>query len=177
MRIRAVALTSLAANVLVAAISVHGEGLWDLVSILAIGATLGTAALGYLAVTSRFQTPATASPGPEVAARVEGHGLDNDAWLRLVEEDVDLIDELDRHRNGLDESGRAVADHVTSRLREVLERANVDVIEEDVGFDRLRHAPIESQLPAAGTPILEVVSPGFAIGPRVLRRAQVRVRL
>jgi hypothetical protein len=183
-----------------AAAAVMRHGIYDLESLLAIAAWLATTYLVYLVAfpgtlrsASRASgrapgtpalapAPSEAAPAPTpvvpepVAFAPGGNGLENDAWVRLVEEDVALIDELDRHRSGLDESGRAVADHMSSRLREVLERAEVEVIDDDASFDRLRHAPLNPQgAPEVGTPIAEVVSPGFAIGPRVLRRAQVRL--
>ena len=167
MSTRAAAAVALVATAAVAVISIYRHGLVDALSALAILACLASA---YLA--SRV------SQRPEPApSRSERTGPDRGAWVRLVEEDVDLIDELDRHRAELDPSGRALADHVTARLEEVLLRAGVEVIEADTRFDRLRHAPLGSGADSKpGAAIAEVVSPGFAIGRRVLRRAQVRLR-
>lgn len=183
MSIRNAAATAFAATALVAALALYREGLWDLVAFLALLASMATGYLSYRALFAPRLGPSGSAGVPTAAAPVApvpappGDGLDNDAWLRLVEEDVELIDELDRHRLGLDDSGQALADHVTARLREVLERADVEVIDADLRFDRVRHAPVDSPAaPAPGAVIAEVVSPGFAVGPRVLRRAQVRLR-
>jgi GrpE len=167
MNVRTAPTLAASASVLLAAIALFREETWDLLSVVAVASCVVTACLAYL----------VAVPGGKPAARPEPSRADDGAWTRLVEEDVELIDELDRHRGGLDASGRAVADHVTSRLEEVLDRAGVEVIEADVAFDRLRHAPLDSNgVPKQGTAIAEVVSSGFAIGDRVLRRAHVRLR-
>jgi hypothetical protein len=148
------------------------HGMFYALSLLAIAAWVATTDLAWRAASRQASRPAWPVDVPE-----GGDGLDNRAWVRLVEEDIALIDELDRHRQGLDESGRALADHVTARLRELLERADVEVIDEETRFDRLRHAPVDSAGVATGrAATVEVISPGFAIGPRVLRRARVRLR-
>jgi GrpE len=166
MNVRTALALAASASVLLAAIALLREETWDLLSVVAVASGVGTAYLAYLVALSG-----------EPAARPEPPRADDRAWTRLVEEDVELIDELDRHRGGLDASGRAVADHVTSRLEEVLDRVGVEVIVADVAFDRIRHAPLDSNgVPKQGTAIAEVVSPGFAIGDRVLRRAHVRLR-
>ena len=93
------------------------------------------------------------------------------AWIGLARECVDLFDEMDRAA-----AGSIPADHVRSRLQELLERSGVDVIENDTVFQRTRHqVKNTTRMVADGTPIRQVVSPGFAIDALVLRRAMVRI--
>jgi molecular chaperone GrpE (heat shock protein) len=107
--------------------------------------------------------------------------LHDDSWMELVEGCVEIIDELDRHMNPLDAprrevDGQVVADVVVIRMEELLQRSGVDVISGEPIFDPRRHQPIEASAKASpGAPISETLSPGFAVGRRVLRRARVRV--
>ena len=101
--------------------------------------------------------------------------LDNEPWLSLVEECVEVLDELDEHRPGFDPARRELAEHVMNSLELALEGSGVKVISNDVAFDRARHKPEKASTPASGTTIVETLSPGFAVGPRVLRRARVRL--
>jgi hypothetical protein len=97
-------------------------------------------------------------------------------WLDLVEEIVLLFDELEQSADKMEPQGRAIALHVCDRLREILERSGVEVIANDSTFDLMRHRPepAVASVPA-GSPIQETLSPGFAVGRRVLRRAIVRI--
>jgi GrpE len=151
-------------TLITSAVSLYRHGLGDLLSGLAI--------LAFVGCCFAYRTAAR----PARRATAPGPPSDDRAWIQLVEEDVELIDELDRHRSRLDDSGRALADHVTSRLQEALERSGVEVIEGDVRYDRMRHAAVQSDRPSLqGAAIAEVVSPGFAIGRQVVRRARVRL--
>ena len=97
--------------------------------------------------------------------------------MKLVEECVEIVDELDSHMDGLDAPRRELARHVVLRMEEILGRSGVEVIMNDATFDRARHKPTTAS--AATTPgaaISETLSPGFAVGRRVLRRARVRVK-
>ncbi len=141
----------------------------------------------------RFTTPALAvsppvqyaSPGPATLASIppppheatSSNSLDNRQWVSLVEECVELFDEFERHKESFDDSSRELAEHINSRLQEILERAGVETIASDSNFDPRRHKPknaisVEATVNAL---IAETISPGFAIGPRVLRRAHVRL--
>jgi hypothetical protein len=102
--------------------------------------------------------------------------LDNGPWLKLVEECVDMVDEFDRHLSRLDEPQRELAEHIISRVQEALERSGVEVIFTAEEFDRARHQPDGSRGPVpSNATVAEVLSPGFALGPRVFRRARVRL--
>ena len=102
--------------------------------------------------------------------------LEDGPWIKLVEECVEMIDELDEHMAGFDAPRRELADHVILRLKEILERSGVEVISNEAAFDRSRHKTAgESAAPVPGAAISEILSPGFAVGRRVLRRARVRV--
>src|SRR5215216_2440197 len=87
-------------------------------------------------------------------------------WTELAEGCVDVIDELDQQ----------LAEHVMLRLEEVLERSGVEVIVDEASFDRARHRPLSGGVEVSnGAAITETISPGFAVGQRVLRRARVQV--
>jgi molecular chaperone GrpE (heat shock protein) len=102
--------------------------------------------------------------------------LRNGPWLGLVEDCVDLFDELERLHAHLDPGRQEMADHVAYRLRDILERSGLSVISDDQSFDRSRHEadPADQQV-ESGARIAETVSPGFAAGRRVFRRARVRL--
>jgi hypothetical protein len=100
----------------------------------------------------------------------------DEQWMDLVEECVGVVKDLDRHMNGFDSARQELADHVILSLAEGLERTGVELISDDEIFDSKRHEPANATARVApGTPIAEILSPGFAVGRRVLRRAQVRV--
>jgi hypothetical protein len=102
--------------------------------------------------------------------------LDNETWLKLVQECVDLFDELDRSKNDLDAAPRAISQHVMDRYLEIFERCGLEIISGNEHFDRNRHSIIDSASSSKKELYVdEVISPGFAIGNRVLRRAHVRV--
>lgn len=100
--------------------------------------------------------------------------LEDKRWMRLVEECVEVVDELDQHMDRFDAPRREVAKHVILRLEEILGRSGVEVISNETAFDRGRHKPAgENTVPGAA--ISETLSPGFAVEHRVLRRARVRL--
>lgn len=102
--------------------------------------------------------------------------LENKPWLNLIEECVDLYDELDRLRPSLDAASAEFADHCRCRLLEILERCGVSILAEDTAFDRSRHqAESTNESPHEGAPIEATLSPGFAVGRRVFRRARVKL--
>jgi len=105
-----------------------------------------------------------------------GDLLMNKPWLKLATECIDLLDELDKRSASFDRSRQELAIYVCSQLELKLERAGADVIADDAVFDEKRHLPepAESRV-APGTAIAETLSPGFVVGPRVLRRARVRL--
>lgn len=102
--------------------------------------------------------------------------LNNRPWTELVENCVEIIDELDEHMASFDAPSREVAGHVVLRLEEILARSGVEVISDDTVFDRTRHKPdVAHAMAGNGAAVRKTLSPGFAIGPRVLRRARVRL--
>jgi hypothetical protein len=107
---------------------------------------------------------------PEEPPRADGQ------WMELVEECVGVVKDLDRHMGGFDPARQEVADHVILSLAEGLERTGVDLISDEEVFDSKRHESVEAKSGTApGATIAETLSPGFAVGRRVLRKAQVRV--
>jgi hypothetical protein len=121
--------------------------------------------------------PSPAGPAPDRRSLIaETDSSRSRQWLKLVGECVDLVDELDRHIPNLDAGRQDLADHVICRLQEILERTDVQTISGEAAFDRGRHQVDSSGGPAVpGRRIAETLSPGFAVGTRVLRRARVKV--
>lgn len=119
-------------------------------------------------------TPSYVSPSMIEAD--DSDPLSNKRWVTLVEEFVDLFDELDRHFASFDPVRQELADHILLRLQEIMVRSGVELITDNTTFDSHRHKPEQvgsGQIP--DTIMVEIISPGFAIGPRVLRRARVRL--
>lgn len=161
--------------------------------ILAAATTVATVVACVILSALRFNAPALAvsppvqyaSPGPAPLASIppsppdaaSSNPLDNRQWMSLVEECVELFDEFERHKASFDASSRELADHINSRLQEILERAGVETIASDSNFDPRRHKS-QNTISVEATEhalITETLSPGFAVGPRVLRRAHVRL--
>ncbi len=102
--------------------------------------------------------------------------LEDGRWMKLVEECVEVVDELDEHMDSFDAPRREVAGHVILRLEEILGRSGVEIISNDAVFDRARHKPDADHTGTDnGAAVRGTLSPGFAVGSRVLRRARVRV--
>ena len=96
--------------------------------------------------------------------------------MKLVEECVEVVDELEEHMDSFDAPRREVARHVILRLEEILRRSGVEIISNDSIFNRARHKPDTNHAATDdGAAVRETLSPGFAVGPRVLRRARVRL--
>lgn len=161
------------------ALSVTGYG----AVVMMVGALLGLVAVSLLALLRGVPVGNEARPAPPTnvaaapASRIEvSRPPENGSWIKLVEGCVDVVDELDEHSDGFDTSRRELASHVVLRLEEVLERSGVEIITGEPTFDRARHKPVGTGAAASpGTTISETLSPGFAVGPRVLRRAKVRL--
>ncbi len=117
---------------------------------------------------------AAPAPGP-VELRGTEDPLHDEAWTGLVESCVELVDELDRTRERFDPARRELTEHVLLRLEEILDRPGIEVIRDEKSFSRDRHQP--DRKAAAGSAVVETLSPGFAIGRRVLRRAKVRLEV
>lgn len=130
-------------------------------------------------------TPITAVGGdkaeaqPQAFSHAEAPSLLNDRpFAKLAEFCVDLFDELDDASLHFDEARREVALHVKERLQEALLACGVEVIDQDAPFDRSLHQPIRKTSGVApGDPRwrARIVSPGFKLERRVLRRARADV--
>jgi hypothetical protein len=124
-----------------------------------------------------LQTHST-SPDSSLTAPqlVKEEPLNNESWLHLAEECIGIFDELDRIAPNVDTARQEMIRHVKSRLQEILTRSGVKLISHDTAYDRSRHQlePPNLDIPS-GTPTIEIVSPGFVVGRRVLRPAHVRV--
>jgi hypothetical protein len=105
-----------------------------------------------------------------------GDLLDNTQWLALVEDCIEVFAELDRNYASFDAPRQALARHISLRIEEILGRSGVTIIQGETTFERQRHQPEDATMSvASGTPIVETLSPGFAVGSRILRRARVRL--
>jgi molecular chaperone GrpE (heat shock protein) len=101
---------------------------------------------------------------------------DDEHWLKLVEECVLLYNDLDQRIASFNPERKELAEHILLQLQEILERSGVELITEDTIFERRRHQAVQPASKAIpGTPIVETLSPGFAVGRHVLRRARVRL--
>jgi hypothetical protein len=104
--------------------------------------------------------------------------LDNRPWIKLVEEVVELFNEIESIYPRLHPPAQELAKHLKDRLVEVLERNRVDILHKGeiaVRFNRARHQPAAPPADPEVAVVAEVLSPGFAVGRRVLRRAHVRL--
>lgn len=148
-----------------------------------LGSAVMVAAYFLLRGSSRSRRPVEPSAAPMTTLESEPAGfaapadpLENKPWVKLVEECVELVDELDGHARSFDRPRQELAEYVILRLEEVLERSGVEVIAGEPTFDRGRHKPDGAGAAAdPGAAVSETLSPGFAVGRRVLRRARVRV--
>lgn len=101
--------------------------------------------------------------------------LDNKNWLKMQEEVIRLGDELDKLMPALLPDAKSIAGHIADRLTEILDRNGAEMIDSETVFDIRRHQPIPSRPVPDGTPIIKVISPGWRVEDRVLRRAKVEV--
>jgi hypothetical protein len=155
-----------------------GAGILLVVKPRAITTEIAESSVRAAAVSREATDPApTAEEPSEPLAREaqDDEALDNRPWLKLVEENVALFDELDRHRSAFDPARQEVADHVICRLQEILERCGVESISCDGGFDRSRHQPDGAARVLPGARVTRTLSSGFRVGNRILRRARVEV--
>ncbi len=141
-----------------------------LVSIVAICFVI---ALASRRTRRREHAPALSMPtSPEATSQTSSDGQ----WLKVVGESVGMFGELADRRGEFSSRERDLAEHVMHRIEESLERSGVEVIRHDGGaFDRLRHQPERGVNADPGFAISQTVTPGFAVGPRVFRRAEVKL--
>lgn len=128
-------------------------------------------------ITLASQAKVSESPSsPQLVPSNRDSLMNDERWLKLVEECVALFDDLDSRLASFDPSRQALVEHVLLQLQEILERSGVELIVNDTTFERRRHQPDQPASGAVpGTPIIATLSPGFALGRRVLRRARVRL--
>lgn len=125
---------------------------------------------------SRAGSGASAPSHTETSDLEPASPLKDGRWMKLVEECVEVVDELDEHMGNFDVPRREVAGHFMLRLQEILGRSGVEIVSNEAIFDRARHKPEADQAATEnGAAVSETLSPGFALGPRVLRRARVRL--
>lgn len=121
--------------------------------------------------------PLDISPHPPAKSEISDDPLYNKLWIKLAEECVELFDELDRQLKFFDPPRSEIASHVCCRLQEMLQRSGVELIAETALFERTLHQP---EIPTAGmsngADTAIILSPGFRIGRRILRRARVELQ-
>lgn len=104
--------------------------------------------------------------------------LDNRPFAKLAEFCVDLFDELDEASPQFDEPRREVATHVLDRLQDALIACGLEPIDQNAVFDRALHQPVRRTsgiAPGDRGWLARIVSPGFKVDRRVLRRARVEI--
>lgn len=125
---------------------------------------------------SGVRSGASTLPQTETSSLERASPVEDGHWMKLVEECVEVVDELDEHMGNFDAPRREVAGHVLLRLEEILGRSGVEIISNDTVFDRARHKPdADHAATDDGAAVRETLSPGFVVGPRVLRRARVQL--
>ena len=125
---------------------------------------------------SGVRSGASTLPQTETSSLERASPVEDGHWMKLVEECVEVVDELDEHMGSFDAPRREVAGHVLLRLEEILGRSGVEIISNDTVFDRARHKPdADHAATDDGAAVRETLSPGFVVGPRVLRRARVQL--
>lgn len=100
----------------------------------------------------------------------------NESYQKLIEECTDLISEFESYKNRFEtEEGKMMTDIVQERLFEILVKSGAQLITDETSFDIIRHIAVPAQMVENGTPVLETIRPGIALGNKVLIRAQVRI--
>ena len=152
-----------------------GKGLSELsteipeeLSDVAVGATFVTMSKDRNAETE-METPVL--PQEEPSSSI----LDNQAYIKLVEDIVYLGDELAKIRTTLPEAAVGLAEYVAAQLEEILDRNGVTPIEEETRYDVRRHQVVPMRLVADGADIIRTIEPGWCLENRILRRARVEV--
>lgn len=113
--------------------------------------------------------------------REVGHTLvappeeDTERWIALAERCVVLFSEMELHSPAFEPGCREIANYTCARLQQILEQSGVEIIVGEATFDNQRHQVEYPLCGAAGAPIEETLSPGFAVQQRILRRARVRL--
>jgi hypothetical protein len=100
----------------------------------------------------------------------------NGAYQKLIEECTDLISEFESYKTRFEtEEGKMMTDIAQERLFEILAKSGAQLITDETSFDIIRHIAIPAKVVENGTPVLETIRPGIALGSKVLIRAQVRI--
>lgn len=102
--------------------------------------------------------------------------LNNDPWVRAIEGDVKIYDDIQRSMSSFPTELQEYLLHICLQLEENLERDGVTVHLINPIFDNKLHRPEHptTRIPD-GTPIEKTVSAGFSYGTRVFRKAVVRL--
>ena len=98
--------------------------------------------------------------------------LEYHMWVRLVAECSDLYDDLEHLKSQLPPDQSQQIEHVCGRLLGIFERSDVEMIRDNAPFARPYHFSGGPEKIQQAQPV-EIVSPGLAVGRRVLRRAHV----
>lgn len=132
-----------------------------------------------LSLASALPDAPVPQPSPPEASAVcspDDDPLSDTRWVKLAGECVELFAELDRYLQDFDPPRREVAEHVCSRLAEILARNGVSLISEDAVFDRNLHEPDKPVTGLeSGSTQVRIISPGFRISRRILQRARVEI--
>ena len=121
-------------------------------------------------------TPLVKEPDRMPPPRPE-RNLDNKPWFGMMEEIIRLEDEVARLTPKLPEEARNFAEHIFARLEEILDRNGVVMIDDNEcrNFETRLHQAFPARVVKDGVPIAKVLTPGWRVEERVLRRAKVEV--
>lgn len=122
---------------------------------------------------AKQQATATAAPAPVCTEPTSSAVAAVEPNADVASLCVLLYDELDQNIAFFDEEKRHLAEHVMARLEDILTAAGAEAIRDETLYNRLRHQP--DKIVSNGTAIAATLSPGFALGRKVLRRARVRI--
>lgn len=103
--------------------------------------------------------------------------LKNEAFVKLVEECVDLMNEFDSYTNRLEsDESKMIVGLIVKRTQEFLERAGLERIDDvNASFSVLLHTPVPMIPVMEGEPIKKILQGGLMLENRVFVKAKVEI--
>lgn len=103
--------------------------------------------------------------------------LENEAFIKLVEECVDMMNEFDGYKSRLEsDESKMIVELIVKRIQEFLERAGLQRIDDmNEPFSVLRHTPVPMIPVKEGEPIRKILQAGLILDNRVLVKAKVEI--
>ncbi len=103
--------------------------------------------------------------------------LENEAFVKLVEECVDTMKEFDGYINRLEsDESKMIIELIIKRIHELLERAGLDRIDDvNTPFSVLLHLPVPLEPVMEGVPVRKILQTGLILDNRVFVKAKVEI--